>query len=583
MPAEPGDGLPLELNELSIRYIPILCSLPLLYAHSAGLFEREGLSVELSSAPGWSAIKELLIHGKIDAAHMMSPMPLACSAGIDGMPVELRNCLVQNVNGQALVLSQRLQDSGAGALRGLTFGVPYPFSMQFYLLCHHLTQQGVDPLRDVRIIEVVPPQMPQYLADGTIDGFLGPEPYVQLAVRRGAGYIALLSRQLWPGHPCCCLATSAKLLSRAPRAVRALQRSVMRAQRILHDSDRRQREEILEPLAERYFTNIADKTAIRQALTGCFPDGRGQTILAPDHMDYLPMLHFEIGEWIVSQMQRWGQLPIDFDRRALSRRVLLAPSIAALAPSFDFTPPPQHLDLPTDLRDDVRELPFAAPRQKSASAAYELSEPLRLRLRQILEQLSDATAGGADAELQITSSDEVGWLEQMINEVIRNARFAHQAIAEKLQLEAEARRQQLQLSAQKELVRQLSIPVIPLLPQVLLFPLIGDISDERLQHLGETILNETTRRRAQIVLLDLTGIGVLDEQGVVGLRRSIAAVRLLGSRCILVGVSAAMSTKMIAMGVALEDLVVKRDVASALAYALTQLGIVLGGKAQKPA
>lgn len=164
----------------------------------------------------------------------------------------------------------------------------------------------------------------------------------------------------------------------------------------------------------------------------------------------------------------------------------------------------------------------------------------------------------------------------MINEVIRNAGFSRQAMREKTQLEEESRLQQQLLSAEKELVRQLSIPVIPLIPQVLLFPLIGNVNTERLQHLVETILHETSRRRAQIILLDLTGIGELDEQGVAGLRRGMAAVRLLGVRYILVGINAALSTRMVAMGVTVEELVVKRDVASALEYALHQLGVVLG-------
>jgi nitrate/nitrite transport system substrate-binding protein len=570
--------LPLERTRLSIRYIPILCALPLLYAHHQRLFEKEGLSVDLSPAPGWSAIKELLVHGKIDAAHMLAPMPLACTAGIDGMPAELRICLVQNVNGQALVLSQRHRERvGPGSLRGLTFGVPYQFSMQFYLLCHYLTQHDVHPLKDIRIIEVAPPQMPQYLADGTIDGFLGPEPYVQLAVSRKAGFIVVLSKQIWPGHPCCSLATSADLLLQAPRTVQALQRSVLAAQRILHEGDAKRREELVMTLAEQYFSHIPEKAALTRALTGSFPDGRGQSLHAPDHIDYLPHPQPEVGAWILSQMQRWGQLSLDVDRAAIARRVMLTDSVSELAPAFGFAQA-QSVSLPTDPGSEVKTLPFSEPQPQAGvlRSTYDMEEPLRVRMRQILEQLSEATVLSTDTQLDITSRDEVGWLEQMINEVIRNAGFSRQAMREKIQLEEESRLQQQLLSAEKELVRQLSIPVIPLIPQVLLFPLIGNVNTERLQHLVETILHETSRRRAQIILLDLTGIGELDEQGVAGLRRGMAAVRLLGARYILVGINAALSTRMVAMGVTVEELVVKRDVASALEYALHQLGVVLG-------
>jgi hypothetical protein len=100
----------------------------------------------LASAVSASGIKELLTHGKIDAAHMLSPMPLACAAGIDGKPSPLRLCLIQNVNGQALTLATRhLGSENRPALRGgLTFGVPYLYSMQYYLLCHYLAEQGIE-------------------------------------------------------------------------------------------------------------------------------------------------------------------------------------------------------------------------------------------------------------------------------------------------------------------------------------------------------------------------------------------------------------------------------------------------------
>ena len=74
----------LEKTELEIRFIPIVCSAPLIYAHSHGFFEANGLHVDLRPAPGWSGIKELMVHGKVDAVHVLSPMPLACALGIDG-------------------------------------------------------------------------------------------------------------------------------------------------------------------------------------------------------------------------------------------------------------------------------------------------------------------------------------------------------------------------------------------------------------------------------------------------------------------------------------------------------------------
>ena len=145
--ALPAGPPAIEKTTIQVRFMPILCAVPLLYAHARGLFAQRGLQVDLRSTPGWSGIKELLTHGKIDAAHLLSPMPLACAAGIDGRPSPLRLCLIQNVNGQALTMATRHRGSeNRSVLRGgLTFGVPYLYSMQYYLLCHYLAEQGIDP------------------------------------------------------------------------------------------------------------------------------------------------------------------------------------------------------------------------------------------------------------------------------------------------------------------------------------------------------------------------------------------------------------------------------------------------------
>lgn len=82
--------LKFEKTELEIPFIPIICSVPLIYAHSHGFFEKNGLNVNLKPAPGWSGIKELMGHGLVDAVHMLSPMLLACSLGIDGKKADIR-------------------------------------------------------------------------------------------------------------------------------------------------------------------------------------------------------------------------------------------------------------------------------------------------------------------------------------------------------------------------------------------------------------------------------------------------------------------------------------------------------------
>ena len=101
----PVRDLGLEKPEVNMAFIPILCAAPLLYAKSHGYFARNGLDVTLTPAPGWSGVKDLLAFGHTDAAHLLSPMPLAIRQGLDGRRAAIRLACIQNVNGQALTLA----------------------------------------------------------------------------------------------------------------------------------------------------------------------------------------------------------------------------------------------------------------------------------------------------------------------------------------------------------------------------------------------------------------------------------------------------------------------------------------------
>ena len=167
--------LGLEKPKMDIAFIPILCSAPLLYAQTHGYFAWNGLDVTLTPAPGWSGVKDLLAFGHTDAAHLLSPMPLAMRQGLDGRRAEIRLACIQNVNGQALTLAKKHAGvKDVREMKGFTFGVPYRFSMHYYLLCLFLAEHGLDPLRDVSILEVSPPRMPHFIETGRVDGVFAP-------------------------------------------------------------------------------------------------------------------------------------------------------------------------------------------------------------------------------------------------------------------------------------------------------------------------------------------------------------------------------------------------------------------------
>ena len=118
------------------------------------------------------------------------------------------------------------------------------------------------------------------------------------------------------------------------------------------------------------------------------------------------------------------------------------------------------------------------------------------------------------------------------------------------------------------MVRTLSVPVLPILEQVLLIPLVGEIDTERAQILLERLLDGITTGRARIAIIDITGVPLVDESLVDWLMQATAAARLMGAHCILVGIGPEVAQALVASGADLTHLTTRSDLRSAVAYAV---------------
>lgn len=118
------------------------------------------------------------------------------------------------------------------------------------------------------------------------------------------------------------------------------------------------------------------------------------------------------------------------------------------------------------------------------------------------------------------------------------------------QLQAE-KRERDQLAA---VVRQLSLPLIPVTQGVLILPLIGDFDVERAEDFITVLLQGIEREHARLVLIDITGIPGMDTASANGLLRGIQAAALLGARCVLVGIRPEMAETLVALNLNLDAL-----------------------------
>ena len=313
---------PLEKRDLKIGFIPITCATPIIMAEPMGFYKKQGLSAQVLKASSWAMIRDISINGETDATHMLSPMPLAISLGVGSQSVPYVMPALENVNGQAITLHVKHKGvKSAAEMKGFKFGVPFDYSMHNFLLRYVLAEAGVDPDRDVQIRAVPPPEMVANLRAGNLDGYLAPDPFNQRAVFEEVGFIYMLSKDIWPGHPCCAFAAKREFAEKMPNTFKAILFAILDATQ--YARDRSHRKEIAAAIAPRNFLNQPVEV-LEQVLTGVFPDGLGTTRNVPDRIDFDPFPYQSMAIWILTQMKRWGYLKADVNYRKIAEEVFLA-------------------------------------------------------------------------------------------------------------------------------------------------------------------------------------------------------------------------------------------------------------------
>ncbi len=220
----------LEKKKLNIGFVPITCATPIIMAHPMGFYERYGLDVDVIKTAGWAVARDKSLAGEYDASHMLTPMPLAMSMGAGSTAKPFLMPTVENINGQAIVLHNDHKDKrDPKQWKGFKFGVPFEYSMHNFLLRYYVAEFGLDPDKDIQIRVVPPPEMVANLRAGNLDGYLSPDPFNQRAVWEKVGFIHMLTKDIWEGHPCCAFACSKEFATENPNTYGALLRSIVDA------------------------------------------------------------------------------------------------------------------------------------------------------------------------------------------------------------------------------------------------------------------------------------------------------------------------------------------------------------------
>jgi nitrate/nitrite transport system substrate-binding protein len=311
----------IEKKDLKIGFIAITCASPLIMADPLGFYRREGLNVQLNKTAGWALIRDKMLNKEHDASHFLSPMPLSISMGLGSNQEQMRVATIQNTNGQAITLHVKHKDKrDPKQWKGFKFAVPFEYSMHNFLLRYYLAENGINPDTDVQIRVTPPPEMVANLRAGNIDGFLGPDPFNQRAVFDEVGFIHILSKEIWDGHPCCAFGMNEEFIKKNPNTYAALFRAVLTAANMANQP--KDRELIARTIAPVQYLNQPE-TVLMQVLTGKFADGLGGIKTVPDRAGFDPVPWQSMAVWMLTQMKRWGYVKGDVDYKGIAEKVFL--------------------------------------------------------------------------------------------------------------------------------------------------------------------------------------------------------------------------------------------------------------------
>lgn len=207
------------MTPLCAAFLPLTDAAPLIVARERGFAEAEGLALDLVRTTSWATLRDRLVYGQVQAAHMLAPLAVAVTLGLSQQPAALAAPMKLNVNGNMVVMSgefaaalapdlrQRLDDPLGTAhdfataiglyRRKPVIGMVHRFSSHALMLRYWLASAGIDPDRDV-VLRVMPPSlMVEGMRSGETDGFIAGEPWGSAAVEAGLAETVAVGERIW--------------------------------------------------------------------------------------------------------------------------------------------------------------------------------------------------------------------------------------------------------------------------------------------------------------------------------------------------------------------------------------------------
>ncbi|MDC9825244.1 CmpA/NrtA family ABC transporter substrate-binding protein [Devosia sp. ZB163] len=371
----------MSLTPLTAGFLPLFDSVLLVLAREKGFAANEGMDLLLMRETSWANIRDRAALGHFDFAQMLAPMPIAATLGLNPLSAPMIAPMTLGLGGNGVTVSAdlwaRMAEAGAPATleagpvgaalakvvrsheRKLRFGVVHQTSPHNYELRYWLSASGIVPDRDVEIVVLPPPYLPDALGAGGIDGYCVGEPWNTVGVKREGGHIATVKAAIWRNSPDKVIGMRAAWAEANSELVAGLIRAVHHAARWCGEPANHA--EAAAILSAPQYLDLPGEV-ISPSLTGRFDVGAGVAVTVPNSfVPYAGAANFPWTSqalWFYSQMVRWGEVEHSADR-ARAAAATFRPDVyrSALVP----------LGVPTPVADSKIEGLLAEPTEVAAT------------------------------------------------------------------------------------------------------------------------------------------------------------------------------------------------------------------------
>jgi len=325
-----------EKKEIRVGFIPLTDCASVVMAAVKKFDEKYGIKIILSKESSWASVRDKLVSGELDAAHVLYGLVYGLQLGVSGPQHDMAMLMTLNNNGQAITLSNQLKAAGVtdaaslkktieGSAKGTyTFAQTFPTGTHAMWLYYWLANAGIHPFNDVRNVVVPPPQMVMNMKIGNMSGYCVGEPWNQRAILDGIGFTAATTQEIWPDHPEKILGTTSAWVAANPNTARALTAAVLEASRWIDTSDAN-RIETAKAIAGRAYVNTSPET-IQGRMLGDYDNGLGKKWKDAHGMRFfndgaVNYPYLSDGMWFLTQHKRWGLIDADPDYLAVAKTI----------------------------------------------------------------------------------------------------------------------------------------------------------------------------------------------------------------------------------------------------------------------